>query len=72
MRVRCPECGNYLKRKSRWQFKSRAFRANMHCTRCGVDYFGRVRFKKFYDHVAVSKSAVAAAKAEPEAKPAES
>ena len=72
MRVRCPECGNYLKRKSRWQFKSRAFRANMHCTRCGVDYVGRVRFKKFYDHVAVSKSAVAAAKAEPEAKPAES
>ncbi len=58
LRLRCPKCNNYLKRRSKWQFKSRYFRADMHCSRCGVDFVGRIRFKKLYDRVAVSKNVV--------------
>ena len=57
LRIRCPKCNNYLKRRSKWQFKNRYFRADMHCTRCDADFVGRIRFKKLYDHVAVSKYA---------------
>ena len=64
MRVRCPDCGRYMKKTSRWQFKNRAFRARMHCLKCGSDFIGQVRFKKYYDHVAVSKDAHPAPKAE--------
>lgn len=56
LRVRCPLCGNYLKRKTKWQFKNRYFRAGMHCTRCERDFIGRVRFKRLYDGVCVSQN----------------
>lgn len=58
LRLRCPKCNNYLKRRSKWQFKSRYFRADMHCSRCDADFVGRIRFKKLYDRVAVSKNVV--------------
>ncbi len=58
LRLRCPKCENYLKRRSKWQFKSRYFRAEMHCTLCDTDYIGRVRFKRLFDRVAVSKNVV--------------
>ena len=64
MRVRCPDCGRYMKKTSRWQYKNRAFRAKMHCLKCGGDFIGQVRFKKYFDHVAVSKDAHPAPKAE--------
>lgn len=58
LRLRCPKCNNYLKRRSKWQFKSRYFRADMHCSRCDADFVGRIRFKKLYDRIAVSKNVV--------------
>ena len=65
MRVRCPNCNRYMKRVSRWQFKNRAFRAKMHCARCEGDFIGQVRFKKFYDHVGISKNAAPVPVTEP-------
>ena len=56
MRFKCPGCGNYLKRASKWAFKNRWFRAAFTCKKCVREYCGRVRFKKLYDSVAVTKN----------------
>ncbi len=57
MRVRCPDCGRYMKKIGRWQFVNGAFRARMRCPRCNGEFMGQVRFKKYFDHVAINKSA---------------
>ncbi len=64
LRIKCPKCSLYLRRKSKWQFKSRCFRASFRCTKCGTDYIGRVRVKKLYKGVSIAKSVVDAAEVE--------
>ncbi len=55
LRFKCPQCNNYLKRCSKWKFKNRYFKAQVHCSNCDKDFIGRIRFKKLFDSVAVSK-----------------
>ena len=56
MRFRCPDCGDFMRRKTKWRFKNRAFAAVFECKKCKKPMCGRVRFKKLFDGVAVSRS----------------
>lgn len=51
----CPECGQNMKRKGTWRFRSRAFCAEFSCRRCEKKYTGRVQFKLKYEGVEVKK-----------------
>lgn len=53
----CEKCGSKAKRKSKWKYSNRWFKADFACTVCGTEFSGRVAFKKTYDTV-VSKSKV--------------
>ncbi len=51
----CPECGQNLKRKGSWRFRSRAFCAEFSCSKCQKKYTGRVQYKLKYEGVEVKK-----------------
>lgn len=51
----CPECGQNMKRKGSWRFRSRAFCAEFSCRRCDKKYNGRVQYKLKYEGVEVKK-----------------
>ena len=51
----CPECGQNMKRKGSWRFRSRAFCAEFSCRRCEKKYTGRVQYKLKYEGVEVKK-----------------
>ena len=56
LRFRCPDYGDFMKRKTKWRFKNRNFIALFECKKCNKLLNGRVRFKMLYDGVTVSKS----------------
>ncbi len=56
LRFRCPDCIDFMKRKTKWRFKNRSFTALFECKKCARQLNGRVRFKMLYDGVAVSRS----------------
>ena len=49
----CEDCGAPARRRGKWVFKSRSFRAPFRCENCGKEFIGRVVFKKTYDGVTV-------------------
>ena len=51
----CPECGQNMKRKGSWRFRSRAFCAEFSCRRCGKKFNGRVQCRLKYEGVEVKK-----------------
>lgn len=51
----CPDCGQNMKRKGSWRFRSRAFCAEFYCRRCEKKYTGRVQFKLKYEGVEIKK-----------------
>ena len=51
----CTECGQNMKRKGSWRFRSRAFCAEFSCRRCEKKYTGRVQYKLKYEGVEVKK-----------------
>lgn len=51
----CPECGQNLKRKGSWRFRSRAFCAEFSCRKCQKKFTGRVQYKLKYEGVEVKK-----------------
>lgn len=51
----CPDCGQNMKRKGSWRFRSRAFCAEFSCRRCEKKYNGRVQFRLRYEGVEVKK-----------------
>ena len=51
----CPECGQNMKRKGTWRFRSRAFCAEFSCRKCNKKYNGRVQYKLKYEGVEVKK-----------------
>ena len=55
LRFRCEVCGKFARRTTKWQFRSKAFRAAFRCRNCGAEFMGRVRFQKLYDGVRVKR-----------------
>ncbi len=51
----CPECGQGMRRRGQWRFRSRAFCAEFTCRRCKKDYNGRVQFRLKYEGLEVRK-----------------
>ena len=51
----CPECGQSMRRRGQWRFRSRAFCAEFSCRRCQKDYNGRVQFRLKYEGLEVRK-----------------
>ncbi len=51
----CPVCGQGLRRRGQWRFRSRAFCAELSCRRCKKDYNGRVQFRLKYEGLEVRK-----------------
>jgi inhibitor of KinA sporulation pathway (predicted exonuclease)/predicted RNA-binding Zn-ribbon protein involved in translation (DUF1610 family) len=49
----CEDCGAPARRRGKWIFKSRSFRAPFRCEACGKEFIGRAVFKKTYDGVTV-------------------
>ena len=54
----CPECGQNMKRKGTWRFRSRAFCAEFSCRKCAKKYTGRVQYKLKYEGVEVKKKLI--------------
>lgn len=54
----CPDCGQNMKRKGSWRFRSRAFCAEFSCRRCEKKYSGRVQFRLKYEGVETRKKLV--------------
>lgn len=67
LRCQCPDCNDFMRRKSKWKYKNRYFVADFECKRCGKLLSGRLRFKKTFDGVVISRSIIP-----PKAKPQES
>ncbi len=67
LRFRCPECGDFMKRKAKWHFKNRYFTAAFECKKCQKPWNGRVRFKMLYDGVTVSRALTEPPAPKPEA-----
>lgn len=55
MNFRCPECGQNLKRKGTWRFRSRAFCAEFVCRRCDKKFNARIQYRLKYEGVEVRK-----------------
>ena len=51
----CPDCGQNMKRKGSWRFRSRAFCAEFSCRRCEKKYNGRIQFRLKYEGVETKK-----------------
>lgn len=66
LRFRCPDCSDFMRRKTKWRFKNRSFCALFECRRCAKLLSGRVRFKMLYDGVTVSRSLTAPPPPKPE------
>lgn len=60
LRFKCPKCGEYLKRISKWKFKNRYLASNFICKKCTLKLNGRVQVKKLYDGVTVKKTLIEA------------
>jgi inhibitor of KinA sporulation pathway (predicted exonuclease)/predicted RNA-binding Zn-ribbon protein involved in translation (DUF1610 family) len=58
LRFRCENCGKFARRRSKWQFRSRAFRADFRCRNCGSEFTARIRFKRTYDGVIITRGLV--------------
>ena len=54
----CPECGQNMKRKGSWRFRSRAFCAEFSCRRCEKKYSGRVQFRLKYEGIEAKKKLI--------------
>lgn len=54
----CPDCGQNMKRRGNWRFRSRAFCAEFSCRRCNKKYTGRVQYKLKYEGVEVKKKLI--------------
>ncbi len=55
LKLSCEECGNALKRVSKWRYRNRWFCAKFLCEHCEKEWNGRVCFRKNYDHVIVKQ-----------------
>lgn len=53
LHCRCEECDANMKRMTRWEYKSQAFRAVFYCRVCNQKYRYSVRYKRNYDGVTV-------------------
>ncbi|MGN1113381.1 MAG: exonuclease domain-containing protein [Acutalibacteraceae bacterium] len=51
----CPDCGEKMQIKSRWQGKNRGFRAKAICPNCKVPSLITVRFKKMFDGMEIKR-----------------
>lgn len=51
----CPDCGEKMQIKSRWQSKNRGFRAKAVCPKCGVPSVAAVRFKQLFDKMEIKR-----------------
>ncbi len=58
LRCQCPDCDDFMRRKTKWKYKNRYFVAEFECKRCGKLLSGRLRFKKTYDGVVISRSII--------------
>ena len=58
LRCRCPDCDDFMRRKSKWKYKNRYFVADFECKKCGKLLSGRLRFKKTFDGVVISRSLI--------------
>ena len=56
LRCSCPDCGDFMRRRTKWKYKNRYFIAEFECKKCGKLLSGRLRFKKTYDSVIISRS----------------
>ncbi len=56
LRCRCPDCGDFMRRRTKWKYKNRYFIADFECKKCGNLLSGRLRFKKTFDSVVISRS----------------
>ena len=61
----CENCGSKARRKTKWKFSNRWFKADFVCDNCLNEFSGRVCFKKTYDDV-VFKSRIVYPKPESE------
>ena len=52
----CDSCGGEAKRKSRWRFNNRWFKAEFCCPECKRRFIGRVCFRKTFDDLIVKKA----------------
>ena len=55
LRFNCDVCGAPAKRVAKWSVRNNFLRADFACPQCKRRFNGRVRFKKTYDSVIVSK-----------------
>ncbi len=55
LRFNCENCGEKLKRLTKWRFHNRNFTADFYCNTCFKKYICRVSFKKTYDDVVVKR-----------------
>ena len=51
----CEECGQKMKRTSKWKYRNRWFCADFFCKDCDKTFNCRISFKKNYDNVIVKK-----------------
>ena len=51
----CPDCGNKLKRTSKWSYKNAFFRGKYYCENCEKTFKVSLRFKQYYDYVDFKK-----------------
>lgn len=51
----CEKCGDKMKRISKWRFHNNSFTANFICNTCEKKFICRVRFKKTFDDLIVSR-----------------
>ncbi len=58
LRCRCPDCDDFMRRKTKWKYKNRYFVADFECKHCGNQLSGRLRFKKTFDGVVISRSLI--------------
>ncbi len=58
LRCQCPDCDDFMRRKTKWKYKNRYFVADFECKKCGKLLSGRLRFKKTYDGVVISRSII--------------
>ena len=55
MHFLCDNCNRIAERTTPWNFKYNSFRAGFRCKKCGNSFFGRITFKKMYDHVSIKR-----------------
>lgn len=68
-RFRCEACGRRLEQKSKWQFRSHAFCADLECRACQCNYLGRVQLRQLYDSVEVKRKLIEKKPKEPVPEP---